>query len=412
MPSLARFYGAPTPGRDAAGAGLTPPLPGAPPAAPANVDFSGTGGREPAPILIDVGANVGEVTARLMHLHTGLDCAVQQARHPATAPQPPCGAHDYDVRATAAGGGPVGAPAVWSFEALPATYERLVARGTAEGWPAAGWSAVLGAVGSEDGGVARLYSTGADGDRQATMSPEHITANGNFVEVPRVSLDGWAQREGYLAPAAAAGAAATATGAGAGAGVPLSAGRPRLVARRRIHMLKIDAEGFDPAVLDGAAGLLAAGAPSFLSFEYNDKWAWQGAGFTLPAAVGAARAAGYLCFLIVPDGLVPLSGGLWDPRLEVRVWSNVLCGRREDVAWAWPAGRGAAPVSALPRDGEPAPPAGWSLAASAPGVPSGRSHGPMRRVFDVLTDAGDGGPSSAGSVPPLPALPECAWAAM
>ena len=35
-----------------------------------------------------------------------------------------------------------------------------------------------------------------------------------------------------------------------------------------------------------------------------------------------------LCFLITPEGLVPLWEGFWSKRLEIYAWSNVLCGLR------------------------------------------------------------------------------------
>ncbi len=186
----------------------------------------------------------------------------------------------------------------------------------------------------------------------------------------------------------------------------------------------------------GAKNILALGLAQFVVFEYNNKWSWEGANFLLANAVARLRAHSYLCFLISPTGLIPLSGPFFDTRFEIQTWSNVLCGRREDVLWTWSSdatGKNA-PVSALPD--VPLAPGATQSWMSAGGEDGGlevrfgsdssqpHSHGPLRKAYDALSDTLHA-PSvlfSARSVEEeaqaflaanlLPELPECAWAIM
>jgi FkbM family methyltransferase len=68
-----------------------------------------------------------------------------------------------------------------------------------------------------------------------------------------------------------------------------------------VDWVKIDAEGFDLAVIRGAAQSLAAGRIRFLQFEYNTSWALGG--FSLGEALQRLAAAGYTCRLVRGDGL-------------------------------------------------------------------------------------------------------------
>lgn len=71
----------------------------------------------------------------------------------------------------------------------------------------------------------------------------------------------------------------------------------------RIDLLKIDAEGYDAFVLEGARRLLAARAIGALQFEYNAPW--LAAGRTLAGAIRLLEGAGYRTFLLRRRGLVP-----------------------------------------------------------------------------------------------------------
>lgn len=436
LPSLKRYYGYPTPGRDARGIPIQVSSYTSPPGFGAGTDTSAAAPAQTvavtiresgAPILIDVGANVGDTSSRMMHLYTSLDCKQQQARHPVAAAQPRCDDHDISFHGggRAHGDGPI---QVWAFEASPFTHAKLAQRGIDEGWTSSGWHSVNAAATAVNGTPVRFYSNGMDGDRQASMSQDHATAKGQYVEVEGMSLDGWAIQQGVMVrvdtPAAAAAADASTS-----ASAPPA---PMYVGTRMIHMLKIDAEGFDPAVLRGAQQLLQLGVPQFITFEYNDKWSWTGAKFSLSDTVSYLRRFEYLCFLITPTGLIPVSGDLWDERYEFKYWSNCLCGRREDVLWTWsPLASGndgqlsSRPVSALPAGpSNGTTPSTAAAFASEASKRVGVSAGPLRKVFDALTDSiqreggagsvGNTAPASAAALPVhvLPAMPECAWGMM
>jgi FkbM family methyltransferase len=76
------------------------------------------------------------------------------------------------------------------------------------------------------------------------------------------------------------------------------------VARRgwpNVDFLKIDAEGYDFHVLEGARGLFESGRISYGQFEYNSPW--RLAGTTRTFAISWLRELGYECFLLKADGL-------------------------------------------------------------------------------------------------------------
>jgi FkbM family methyltransferase len=68
-----------------------------------------------------------------------------------------------------------------------------------------------------------------------------------------------------------------------------------------IDLVKIDAEGYDGKVLEGARGLLGAQRIGVLQFEYNAPWAR--AGGTLAAALSLLSGAGYATYLLKRAGL-------------------------------------------------------------------------------------------------------------
>lgn len=69
----------------------------------------------------------------------------------------------------------------------------------------------------------------------------------------------------------------------------------------QVDLLKIDAEGHDFAVLQGAQAYLAARRIAVVQFEYNTSWA--DAGSTLTRAIGTLRENGYQVALLNRDGL-------------------------------------------------------------------------------------------------------------
>jgi hypothetical protein len=124
---------------------------------------------------------------------------------------------------------------------------------------------------------------------------------GGVVTVPAFSIDTWAEGEGV----------------------------------RTIDMLFVDAEGYDPAVLRGARGMLEGGRVAVLAFEVNSLGLWL-AGDSINAILGwLDRDAGMDCFQMqretfTPKGRAVKLTGCEAP--EEMAWSNILCVRREERA--------------------------------------------------------------------------------
>ena len=112
-----------------------------------------------------------------------------------------------------------------------------------------------------------------------------------------------------------------------------------------VDLIVIDTEGHDPYVLDGMRGALASKRITLLEFEYSGKWpAERSLGHTLTSLA----AHGYKCYMESrshsrrgDEMLAPLSPPCWDPALERRKWSNVVCSHEpralamlDAAAWA------------------------------------------------------------------------------
>lgn len=412
MPLLWRFYGRPTPGRVAisatssldtvdAATGRRGYIPGASTdrvsqPLPALTDEQKKANKGTAPLVLDIGTNVGEVTSAMLHLYTRLDCLRMKAWAAAAArpqvgdkgdnstlkpklvitpKQPACdGVREINAQ-------------VVSFEPSPSTCEVLRQRGEAEQWGLVGWELVCVAMvdrrlGGQEGAKVPFYSSVLGGDRQGSIgSSQAAQAGDNSAEVPAFTVDRWLREAGHD--------------------------------KSEVHLLKIDAEGYDAGVLDGAVETLARGAVQWVVFEYNDKWSDTNGEasvgshpmprpYRLGSTVTWMRELGYVCFLITPQALVPLSTSTskkgqtpswWQDSYEFLSWSNVLCGRREDALWAWHSPDHKRPLSALAGDSEAGPDAAWQ-----------QSPGPLQQLiqgyYNPLGDAS------------APVLPACAWAMM
>jgi hypothetical protein len=101
-----------------------------------------------------------------------------------------------------------------------------------------------------------------------------------------------------------------------------------------IHMLKVDAEGHDLAVLRGSSGLLERRAVSVAQFEYNHRWVH--ARHFLKDVFDLVRPLGYRVGKLTPRGVEWYS--TWDPELESFVEGNYLAAR-PDLASRLPAVR-------------------------------------------------------------------------
>jgi hypothetical protein len=103
----------------------------------------------------------------------------------------------------------------------------------------------------------------------------------------------------------------------------------------QIFFLKIDAEGYDPMVLDGAYNLLKNKNVLYFCFEYNGKWFTNGRSRTLKSVVAELFDLGYFCFYITEAKLIPVSDQWWSDKYELREWSNLFCGQTGQTSLSW-----------------------------------------------------------------------------
>ncbi len=89
-----------------------------------------------------------------------------------------------------------------------------------------------------------------------------------------------------------------------------------------VELLKIDTEGFDPLVLQGAHRTLAEGRATMLQFEYHNLRAWSHT--SLKSVVQDLETLGYTCYFDGSPTLLRITN-LWVDSLEFRDWSNIIC---------------------------------------------------------------------------------------
>lgn len=89
-----------------------------------------------------------------------------------------------------------------------------------------------------------------------------------------------------------------------------------------VELLKIDTEGFDPLVLQGAHRTLTEGRATMLQFEYHHLRAWSHT--SLKSVVQDLEILGYTCYFDGSPTLLRITN-LWVDSLEFRDWSNVIC---------------------------------------------------------------------------------------
>ena len=92
---------------------------------------------------------------------------------------------------------------------------------------------------------------------------------------------------------------------------------------KHVDILKIDTEGFDPAVIRGAWRSLSLGRVSILYFEYHQLGLW--ATTNLEDVARDLAQMHFACYLDGQPTLTRLDAGCWDPYLEFKNWSNVVC---------------------------------------------------------------------------------------
>jgi len=94
-----------------------------------------------------------------------------------------------------------------------------------------------------------------------------------------------------------------------------------------IDFLKIDTEGAEWKVLDGARNLLENHQIRAIQFEYGG--CYTDAGTTLKQVVQLLTKNGYIVFRIIPTGLIHISH--WSPSLENFEYSNYFAIYQEDM---------------------------------------------------------------------------------
>jgi FkbM family methyltransferase len=102
-----------------------------------------------------------------------------------------------------------------------------------------------------------------------------------------------------------------------------------------LDIVKIDTEGYDLKVLQGARRLLTEKRIRFVQFEYNSHWRF--AGSTLRAAFSYLDNAGFRVFLIRGEGLYELDLEFWGEYLG---YSNYFACRPHDLGIVAPLLRG------------------------------------------------------------------------
>ena len=99
-----------------------------------------------------------------------------------------------------------------------------------------------------------------------------------------------------------------------------------------IDILKIDAEGIDPAVLNGTRRLLEASNVRCVIFEAHEIGMWER--FSLGDVVATFDSFDYDCYFEGSARLWPITGACWTRSFDERkTWSNILCVARRDIWW-------------------------------------------------------------------------------
>merc|ERR1719373_721436 len=99
---------------------------------------------------------------------------------------------------------------------------------------------------------------------------------------------------------------------------------------KKIFMMKTDTEGFDGTVVRGMTKVLQSGKLRFLTFEYHTLWFDNDTGDSLKSITDLLSGFGYFCYFVFPQRLLPISGDYWQDKYEMRRWSNVFCGKKDD----------------------------------------------------------------------------------
>lgn len=252
-------------------------------------------------IFVDVGANVGQTTARMLEIFGGLDHP--RFRHTSDS------TYSIDDAMVCDKVHPTPQLHVHAFEPTPGTFKVLERRAQDHHWDSSlkgNHHITLHNQAVSDASGRMTFFHGMPGDEGGSLLEKSANTEGMQAagkgndrdEVEVVALD-----DVFL--------------------------KNLREEKKPIHLLSIDAEGFDGKVLRGAHGLLEDKLVKFLVFEYN--WKWENVpGMSLRRSTEELHGLGYSCFLLAANTLIPLSGDWWQDDYEFWQWANVLCGQRGD----------------------------------------------------------------------------------
>jgi len=105
----------------------------------------------------------------------------------------------------------------------------------------------------------------------------------------------------------------------------------RLEGISHIDYLKIDTEGYDALVLEGAERLLQEGQIDAIEFEYHSIAYWSRGGPErrfLRDVVQKLDKYGFACYILGRDGATVQLTKCWNEKLEIEFWSNIGCVRK------------------------------------------------------------------------------------
>ena len=210
-------------------------------------------------------------------------------------------------------GGGVTSASVLGLELLPSNAALLAGISAYAALPPGKLTVLPFGAGSAPG-VARVFTGGPPGDEQTSLvlHPRALPLAGDqFANVSIVTLDGL-DAAGLLRPAGGRALASSTS--------PM------------IDILFIDVEGLDPAVLEGAAGLIATGRVRAIVVECCTG-TWLEPERTLSVVSERLdREAGFDCILLGSRTGVAVTGGCFVEEMT-RTIHNVVCVRREEAAW-------------------------------------------------------------------------------
>jgi FkbM family methyltransferase len=97
--------------------------------------------------------------------------------------------------------------------------------------------------------------------------------------------------------------------------------------KQQIDLIKIDTEGADPLVLQGAKNLFSQEQIRMLIFENHRVGAWGKT--NLLDVIESLNNKGFTCYMLGKTGMIRLTN-CWSAVFDVKRWSNILCVHRRE----------------------------------------------------------------------------------